>query len=97
MKHHLVNEIDQKIQCIYCNSEAPLHEWRSEFESELHYKVFACRCGKSTRVRVKFHGSGHDNWSGEAPQELAYIKTKGNIVELENLVSQVKAKEKKAA
>ena len=29
----------------------------------LHYKAAICKCGKKNVIRMRFYGSGHDNWS----------------------------------
>ena len=61
--HHVVNEIDQREQCIYCCSSLKSKKWRTEHEIEHHYKVAECDCGKRIRIKVNYHGSGHDSWN----------------------------------
>ena len=64
-KHHLLKEEHQKDNCIYCNHEMKGEKWKSAFESLHHYKVVECKkCSKENRVKVDFHGSGHDGWDG---------------------------------
>ncbi|MDP7115739.1 MAG: hypothetical protein QF632_04020 [Candidatus Woesearchaeota archaeon] len=92
MREHLVDEDHQKVKCLYCNNEKHLKEWTSEFESELHYKIFICDCGAKTRIRMDFMGSGHDNWDENNPPEMEESEEKGDIEELENLVSEVSKK-----
>ncbi len=95
MKHHIVSEPDQRVRCIYCNDDKHLRLWKSEFESEIHYKVFLCDCGARTRIRMKFMGSGHDTWGGQLPKEVKEMKASGKITVLENIVSKVQEQLKK--
>jgi hypothetical protein len=63
--HHLIKEIDTKKTCLYCGDKLKGKKWNSEFETEFHYKTIVCSGCKSTnRVKVDFHGSGHDHWDG---------------------------------
>ena len=63
--HHLIKEMHAKNFCVYCGKELKGKNWNSEFEAELHYKTVKCpECKKKNRIRVDFHGSGHDNWDG---------------------------------
>lgn len=71
--HHLVREPDFVKQCPYCNREAKpthMHKWRSEFHWGIHYKTLVCNCGKELRVKVGFHGSGHDSWNKKKKESL---------------------------
>tara|TARA_Y100000310_G_scaffold339022_1_gene430393 strand:- start:21880 stop:22185 length:306 start_codon:yes stop_codon:yes gene_type:complete len=64
-KHHLLNEEHQRFECIYCHHKLKGTKWDSAFESAHHYKAVKCgSCGKENRLRVDFHGSGHDSWDG---------------------------------
>jgi len=65
--HHIVKDIHSKKVCTYCGTEFNGEAWDSEFESELHYKIIECpKCRKKNRIKVNFHGSGHDYWNGES-------------------------------
>ncbi len=90
--HHLIKEINTKEVCLYCGSKLKGKTWTSEFETEHHYKTVACSgCGKKNRIKVDFHGSGHDHWDGngfkiKADENLEKkvkhkkgIKTKGKL------------------
>ena len=61
---HLLKERDIKDICPYCREKiSDSMEWKSEFCSSLHYKIGKCEsCGRDLRIRVDFHGSGHDLW-----------------------------------
>ena len=62
-KHHLVNEINQRIDCPYCSHDLQKNEWDSLFHFELHYKETLCdKCERKIRLKVSFSGSGHDCW-----------------------------------
>ncbi|MBN2567030.1 hypothetical protein JXB02_03015 [Candidatus Woesearchaeota archaeon] len=69
MVHHLIGERSAKEQCIYCAKDLTLLPWRSDFHGEIHYKTLTCECGKEVRIRIGFHGSGHDSWDGYIPSE----------------------------
>ena len=61
--HHLINELNQRDVCLYCNHDLKKHEWSSLFDLEKHYKRTACNnCGKDVIIRIRFDGSGHDCW-----------------------------------
>jgi len=91
---HLIEEIDTKKRCVYCNGLLEKNPWNSEFEGELHYKTTNCKCGKENRIRVDFGGSGHDSWDGifkwlkEANKNQK--KEKQTIKKLEPLIKEIK-------
>jgi NAD-dependent SIR2 family protein deacetylase len=58
--HHIVNEINQREQCVYCGNNLSDKRWYSEHSMEHHYK--SVECGERVRVKVNFIGSGHDTW-----------------------------------
>lgn len=61
--HHLKKEVNQTIECLYCNNNLANHQWDSLFELFHHYKQTNCdKCGRRVRVKVDFAGSGHDCW-----------------------------------
>ena len=61
---HLIDNDFFKISCSYCLKSTKEIEWKSEFESEMHYKSGKCDCGKELRIRVPFYGSGDDGFNG---------------------------------
>jgi uncharacterized CHY-type Zn-finger protein len=61
--HHLINEINQIIECFYCNNDLTKHSWASAIDQDHHYKETICdKCGRKLSVKVNFQGSGHDCW-----------------------------------
>lgn len=63
--HHLIKEFHIKNVCGYCGKKLKGENWSSEFEAEIHYKKIVCsECKSTNRVKVDFHGSGHDHWDG---------------------------------
>lgn len=60
MRHHLVKNLE--IEHCYCGKGLREMLWQSQFDGGHHYKVAHCGCGAENRVRVPFHGSGHDRW-----------------------------------
>jgi len=87
MKDHLASENTQKIQCIYCANDLSGREWVSEFIRDLHYKATRCDCGKNIRMKVEFHGSGHDSWDGtKSWKKFKKAKTKGMLRTLESRI-----------
>ncbi len=77
--HHLIGEEDFKRLCPYCGRDVKpthAHKWHSEFIAEAHYKTLACRCGKELRIKVDFHGSGHDNWNKKKKEAKKTIEDK---------------------
>ncbi|MBS3141796.1 hypothetical protein J4464_00230 [Candidatus Woesearchaeota archaeon] len=63
--HHSFREHDQFRSCAYCRNDQQGVSWRSVHDSHLHYKERDCtRCGRVSRIRVDFIGSGHDAWDG---------------------------------
>ena len=62
MPHHNIKERQTKHQCIYCGRFFDRGRWVSRHDINFHYKTIKCKCGKETRITVKFIGSGHDNW-----------------------------------
>ena len=64
--HHLFTEEDFLRHCPYCKTdltEKNSFKWKSVFQGELHYKIFNCDCGNDLKIKVSFHGSGHDSWN----------------------------------
>lgn len=94
MKDHLVSEIVQRKQCIYCGTDLADREWRSEFARDLHYKSIVCDCGKDVRIQVEFHGSGHDSWDGTNSwkQHFKKGKTQGKLKNIESKIQNIEAK-----
>jgi len=76
MKHHLIKE--DCIHCLYCNQDLSKDEWKSTWDKEHHYKNIQCSCGRSNRIKVEFHGSGHDDWQSWAFKDdlLEQVKEK---------------------
>lgn len=64
--HHAAKENDQRFICIYCKKSLLKDKWESKFSGEIHYKTAKCECGKEARIKVDFHGSGHDSWEKES-------------------------------
>jgi len=63
--HHLIKELQTKDVCEYCGKKLKGENWSSEFEAEIHYKTIVCPgCETKNRIKVDFHGSGHDHWDG---------------------------------
>ena len=60
--HHIFREDELIDHCIYCNREITKDMWKSEFVGFIHYKVAKCECGRETRIKVDFDGSGDDSW-----------------------------------
>lgn len=60
MRHHLVTNAD--LAHCYCGKDLRGMLWQSQFDGGHHYKVTQCSCGAENRVRLHFHGSGHDRW-----------------------------------
>ena len=83
-KHHLINEINQRVECLYCNGDLKRNEWKSLFFFEHHYKETECnQCSKTIRLKMHFHGSGHDTWSHESEFCKFVGKPKIKLVGLE--------------
>ena len=62
--HHIISEDDQTQVCPYCGKTPDTGKFRSEFdESNFHYKVLLCTCGKRLSIKLKSMGSGHDSWN----------------------------------
>lgn len=77
--HHLFTEEDFLRQCPYCRREltkANSFNWSSKFEGEIHYKFFNCDCGNELKIKVSFHGSGHDSWNKKKKQRTIDDKIK---------------------
>jgi len=92
-KHHLLKEEHQKDNCIYCNNKLNGLRWDSAFESLIHYKVIECKeCKKENRVKVDFHGSGHDSWDGtfEWIKDFNGKEKDGKVTTLESKVKSCK-------
>ncbi|MFH1638361.1 MAG: hypothetical protein ABIB71_08100 [Candidatus Woesearchaeota archaeon] len=88
MKDHLVTEITQRTQCIYCGNDMQNRKWESEFMRDLHYKSITCECGKRLRLKVHFHGSGHDSWDGTHHWKSEF-KKQADDGSLKNLESKI--------
>ena len=59
MKDHLIHN-DSITHC-YCGCE--LKEWKSEFNSCIHYKTASCtQCNRKNKIRLTTEGSGFDRW-----------------------------------
>ena len=67
--HNVVNDSDQRFNCIYCGKNLVDSKWKSDFCEDKHYKLTICECGKEARMKVEFFGSGHDNWEKESTIE----------------------------
>jgi ribosomal protein L31 len=51
---------------MYCSNRLDIKRWKSDFSNHKHYKINKCEsCGKESRVDVDYHGSGHEEWTGE--------------------------------
>ena len=60
IKHHIIREFDQLIQCPYCNKNIENNRWYSIIDITHHYKETTCdECDKIIRIKTWF-GSGHD-------------------------------------
>ena len=75
MIHHLVNEEEVFEKCLYCGKKFD-KEWKSNFDVLKHYKQVVCSCGKINKIRVKFHGSGHDDWTKSRLREAQYMENR---------------------
>lgn len=80
MRHHLVKEGGNPWHCLYCSTELSANDWQSVWESQFHYKVTRCKCGKKQRVKVNFCGSGHDDWD----EQFSFIFDKEGKINIEN-------------
>lgn len=89
---HIIEEISTKQRCVYCNKALEKNTWHSAFQGELHYKTTRCECGKESRVRVNFAGSGHDSWDGTLSwmKELNQKNEKQSVKKLEPLIKELK-------
>jgi NAD-dependent SIR2 family protein deacetylase len=88
-KHHLINEINQRIECPYCHDNLQKNEWVSLFVFEHHYKETECnKCSKQIRLKVNFHGSGHDCWDYGSEFSKFIGKPLFNIKRLEEKVNE---------
>ena len=67
---HLVREEDNLFECLYCGRDLERKEWISEFCGPLHYKVAKCECGKKSRVKIPYSGSGHDEFNKDKSLEF---------------------------
>jgi|ETN02SMinimDraft_2_1059926.scaffolds.fasta_scaffold89872_2 hypothetical protein len=88
MKDHIFSEIDQKLHCLYCNSEND-GKWSKQHHDSHLYDTHVCQCGAENRITTHDHGSGHDD-TGVNEGETA-----GTIIELENIVSKIQNQIKK--
>lgn len=100
MPHHLVGEIHQKIFCIYCKRDIPSEKWESEWHAETHYKTLNCDCcGKKLHIKMDFHGSGHDEWTGnklcpEKSKKEGIVLKKQTKNGIKNIEDQIKVVER---
>lgn len=65
MAHHNIKDHELRFTCVYCGKN--LKEkfgWKSEHDSQFHYKTIKCECGKEVWMHAQFEGSGHDTWDG---------------------------------
>ena len=69
-------------KCMYCSKELD-DDWKSEWESEIHYKVNTCSCGRKHWVSVSFIGSGHDKTMTEK-ESIDSILDKGSDLDYAN-------------
>lgn len=93
---HIIKEIDTKQRCVYCNKVMEKSIWHSSFHGEIHYKTTNCVCGKESRIRVDFAGSGHDSWDGTFNwlKELNQKNEKQSVKKLEPLIKELKRVDK---
>jgi len=68
--HHIVTEMSQSDQCVYCGNGIKGKRWYSEHSLEHHYKSVDCECGKRIRIKMDFIGSGHDTWEKNIEDKL---------------------------
>ncbi len=69
--HHIIRESDLKHACPYCGRSTQTRKWESSFDSNKHYKVLECMCGRKVSIRMPFSGSGHDDWGLDKKVEEA--------------------------
>lgn len=75
--HHILREAEGKLYCLYCGQKHEMREWRSEIIGDKHYKTIKCRkCRKKSCIKVKFMGSGHDDW-GKLEKKVMKEEKKG--------------------
>jgi hypothetical protein len=65
--HQVWKERDWKELCSYCAKPLDQKAWKSDFQVSKHYKTNVCSCGKTTKIQVRFEGSGHDTWHKPKP------------------------------
>lgn len=87
MKEHLMTEKDMQKFCLYCSKKHKELEWNSEFYREVHYKVIECDCGKISRVKAEFLGSGHDCWNEKNSPPQEKLEKKIKILEKIRIIS----------
>ena len=63
MMDHLIEGDSLKNSCFYCLKSDEEMVWKSDFESDMHYKVHKCDCGRESRLRMPFYGSGDDTFN----------------------------------
>jgi len=74
-----------KLNCLYCGNDFKGESWESTWNSDTHYKIRKCTCGKEVRIPVEFIGDGNDMWDGtkknfdKAPESKGDEKTESNI------------------
>lgn len=85
--HHLINEQNQKEICPYCKRNLDGKSWKSEFNSDHHYKTTMCGCGKTISIKMSFYGSGHDDWQNK--------KLEDKIEQIRFLDTRIKGKKKR--
>ncbi|MBS3175878.1 hypothetical protein J4457_01435 [Candidatus Woesearchaeota archaeon] len=70
-KDHLISAKHLEEGCFRCNKKIEQGTWKSRHDFDRHYKEFLCSCGYLNSVKVQFHGSGHDHWSGGIEDKIA--------------------------
>jgi DNA-directed RNA polymerase subunit RPC12/RpoP len=88
-KHHMIREVHQRVECPYCLDNLKQNEWNSLFVFEHHYKETECnKCSKKIRLKVHFHGSGHDCWDHSSGFTKVVGRPKYKIKRLEEKLNE---------
>jgi hypothetical protein len=75
--HHIMRDADQQQVCPYCGRRTDGGKWESVFDnSNFHYKMHRCECGRKVTVKVDFMGSGHDCWSKGLDRRIEEVEAK---------------------
>ncbi len=81
--------LDLKTFCNYCKHELPQENFKSEWNSHVHYKTQTCpHCSRDVRIVVDFESDGHDTWNGI--DKFKTSKENGKIRTLEEKIKIVK-------